>query len=407
MSKSTNSKLAKRNRTEKLFILKGYMAILISFAFLLFLIFTIAGKGISGLQQTQIKLEIEFNKAAIETGNYNLLIRQQLDSLFPEIEDRSSKRNLYRLVADPAKFILMDMVQDDTSLIGETKEIWLPADEKVDIFFKQNADDWDTKLNPEQKELIKTLESQGLIDLNFNFPFFTYGDSQEPELAGIAGALIGSMLTLIVCMAVAIPLAVCAAIYLEEFAPKNRFTDLIEVNINNLAAVPSIVFGLLGLSVYLNFFGMPRSAPFVGGLTLGLMVIPVIIIATRAALKAVPSSIRQAAMGIGASPLQVVTHHTLPLAMPGIMTGTILSIARALGETAPLLMIGMVAFIVDVPQSFSDPSTVMPVQIYLWSKNSQPGFVEKTAAAIIVLLLILILLNIIAVWIRKKYERRW
>jgi len=407
MSKSTNSKLDKRNRTEKLFILKGYMAILISFAFLLFLIFTIAGKGISGLQQTQIKLEIEFNKAAIETGNYNLLIRQQLDSLFPEIEDRSSKRNLYRLVADPAKFILMDMVQDDTSLIGETKEIWLPADEKVDIFFKQNADDWDTKLNPEQKELIKTLESQGLIDLNFNFPFFTYGDSQEPELAGIAGALIGSMLTLIVCMAVAIPLAVCAAIYLEEFAPKNRFTDLIEVNINNLAALPSIVFGLLGLSVYLNFFGMPRSAPFVGGLTLGLMVIPVIIIATRAALKAVPSSIRQAAMGIGASPLQVVTHHTLPLAMPGIMTGTILSIARALGETAPLLMIGMVAFIVDVPQSFSDPSTVMPVQIYLWSKNSQPGFVEKTAAAIIVLLLILILLNIIAVWIRKKYERRW
>ena len=399
--------LKKRHAAEKRFQMAGKIAIGISFAFLAFLMFTILEKGISGLQQTQIKLEVEFKRIDIESKNYKKLIRDSLDTKFPDISSNSERRALYRLVADPAKFILQDMVESDTSLVGETEEVWLPADEKIDIFYKQNTDDWATKASPLQIRLLNELKQQNLIDLNFNKNFFLIGDSQEPELAGIAGALIGSILTILVCMFSAIPLAVLAAIYLEEFAPKNKITDLIEVNINNLAAVPSIVFGLLGLAVYLNFFGMPRSAPFVGGFTLALMVIPVIIIATRAALKAVPPSIRQAAMGIGASPLQVVLHHTLPLAMPGIMTGTILSIARALGETAPLLMIGMVAFIADVPKGFSDPATVMPVQIYLWSKNNQIGFVEKTAAAIIILLVILILLNIIAVWIRKKYERRW
>ena len=399
--------LKKRHASEKRFKLTGYIAIMIAFAFLAFLIFTILGKGISGLHQTQIKLDIEFNRIHIEAKNYKQIIRDALDAKFPDVESRAEKRALYRLVADPAKFILQDIVEADLGLISETEEIWLPADEKIDIFYKQNSDDWATKASPLQIEYLNELKEQGRIEIKFNKFFFSFGDSQEPELAGIAGAIIGSVLTILVCMFAAIPIAILAAAYLEEFAPKNRITDFIEVNINNLAAVPSIVFGLLGLAVYLNFFGMPRSAPLVGGLTLALMVVPVIIIATRAALKAVPPSIRQAAMGVGASPLQVVMHHTLPLAMPGIMTGTILGIARTLGETAPLLMIGMVAFIADIPKNFTDPATVMPVQIYLWSKNNQVGFVEKTAAGIIILLAILILLNIIAVWIRKKYERRW
>lgn len=399
--------LKSRKSSEKRFQLYGYLAIMLSFAFLAFLLFTIVGKGISGLQQTQIKLDITFSQDLVAEKNYKQLIRNALDEKFPLIETSSDKRALYRLVADPAKFILQDMVEDNPSLISTREKLWLPADERVDIYFKENTDDWATKIPPKQIELIKELKKQDLISLNFNKNFFMFGDSQEPELAGIAGALIGSILTILVCMLSAIPIAVLAALYLEEFAPKNRITDFIEVNINNLAAVPSIVFGLLGLAVYLNYFGMPRSAPLVGGFTLALMVVPVIIISTRASLKAVPPSIRQAAMGVGASPLQVVLHHTLPLAMPGIMTGTILSIARALGETAPLLMIGMVAFIADIPKGFTDPATVMPVQIFLWSKNNQIGFVEKTAAGIIILLAILILLNIIAVWIRKKYERRW
>jgi phosphate transport system permease protein len=254
---------------------------------------------------------------------------------------------------------------------------------------------------------IDTLKKNRLIKSGFNWDFFTNGDSQESEMAGIGGAIIGSLLVIIVCIMIALPLGVLSAVYLEEFAPKNRFTDIIEININNLAAVPSIVYGLLGLSVYLNYMGMPRSAPIVGGLTLALMVIPIIIIATRAALKAVPPSIKQGAMALGASPLQVILHHCVPLSLPGIMTGTILGVCRAIGETAPLLMIGMVAFIADVPKGFTDPASALPVQVFLWSKNNQPGFVEKTAAAIIVLLVILILMNIIAVWIRKKYDRRW
>lgn len=407
MTKHISKHTKKRHASEARFKIAGLIAIGIAFAFLGFLIFTILGKGISGLHQTQIKLDIEFNRAQIEQGNYKQLIRNGLDNLFPEVESNADKRALYRLVADPAKFVLQDIIEADSSLVTTTESVWLAADEKIDIYFKQNTSDWESKATAKQKEFLTKLEDQGRAGVNFNTTFFQFGDSQDPELAGIAGALIGSILTILICMISAIPVAVLAAVYLEEFSPKNRITDFIEVNINNLAAVPSIVFGLLGLAIYLNFFGLPRSAPLVGGLTLALMVIPVIIIATRASLKAVPPSIRQAAMGIGASPLQVVLHHTLPLAMPGIMTGTILGIARALGETAPLLMIGMVAFIADIPKNFTDPSTVMPVQIYLWSKNNQIGFVEKTAAGIIILLAILILLNIIAVWIRKKYERRW
>ena len=241
----------------------------------------------------------------------------------------------------------------------------------------------------------------------FNTTFFTAGDSREPELAGILGAAAGSFFTLVVTLLLSFPIGVAAAVYLEEFAPKNRWTDLIEVNINNLAAVPSIIFGLLGLAVFLNFFGLPRSAPVVGGLVLTLMTLPVIIIASRSALKSVPPSIREAALGVGASEMQMVAHHVLPLALPGMLTGTIIGMARALGETAPLLMIGMVAFIVDIPAGFTDPATALPVQIYLWADSPERAFVERTSGAIIVLLAFLIIMNAVAVILRKRYERRW
>ncbi len=254
---------------------------------------------------------------------------------------------------------------------------------------------------------LEYFREKGLVKSEFNWAFFTSGDSREPELAGIKGALVGSAITMLVTLIMCLPIGVAAAIYLEEFAPKNRATEMIEVNINNLAAVPSIVFGLLGLAVFLNFFGLPRSAPLVGGLVLGLLVLPTIIIASRAALRAVPPSIKEAALGVGASHQQEIFHHVLPLAMPGIMTGTIIGMAHALGETAPLLMIGMVAFIVEVPTSITDASTVLPVQIYLWSDLPEIAFQAKTAAAIIVLLMFLFAMNGIAIFLRRRFERRW
>ena len=262
-------------------------------------------------------------------------------------------------------------------------------------------------INDKGVTFLERLKAQGQIENHFNLGFFTWGDSREPELAGIRGALVGSILTLLVTLGLCLPIGVLAAVYLEEFAPKNWLTDIIEININNLAAVPSIVFGLLGLAVFLNFFGFPRSAPLVGGLVLALLVLPTIIIASRAAMKAVPPSIREAALGIGASKQQAIFHHVLPLAMPGIMTGTIIGMAHALGETAPLLMIGMIAFIVDVPQGLTDAATVLPVQIFLWSDLPEPAFQAKTASAIIVLLGVLFLMNGAAIWLRKKFERRW
>ncbi len=265
----------------------------------------------------------------------------------------------------------------------------------------------DRKVNDQEVAFLERFRELGAVERGINWRFFTAGDSREPELAGVRGALVGTALTLLVTLVMCLPIGVMAAIYLEEFAPKNRITDIIEVNINNLAAVPSIVFGLLGLAVFLNFFGLPRSAPLVGGLVLALLVLPTIIIASRAALKAVPPSIKEAALGVGASKQQAVFHHVLPLAMPGIMTGTIIGMAHALGETAPLLMIGMVAFIVDVPTTFTEAATVLPVQIYLWSDLPEPAFEAKTAAAIIVLLAFLFIMNGMAIWLRKRFERRW
>lgn len=270
-----------------------------------------------------------------------------------------------------------------------------------------NTPEAQRNINDASVTFLEKLKSKGHIEENFNWSFLTSGDSREPELAGIRGALMGSVLTLLVTLSLCLPVGVLAAVYLEEFAPRNRFTHIIEININNLAAVPSIVFGLLGLAVFINFFGLPRSAPLVGGLVLALLVLPTIIIASRAAIKSVPPSIREAALGVGASHQQAVFHHVLPLALPGIMTGTIIGMAHALGETAPLLMIGMVAFIVDVPSNFTEAATALPVQIFLWSDLPEPAFKEKTGAAIIVLLILLSLMNSAAILLRRRFERRW
>jgi phosphate transport system permease protein len=302
-------------------------------------------------------------------------------------------------------------VLDDPEIIGTERSIWMLASATVDTFVKGNIDRHiDESLRPiKDQEIawVDQLHASGQLEQRFNTVLFSNGDSREPEQAGIRGALMGSFYTLVVTFLLSFPIGVATAVYLEEFAPRNRWTDLIEVNINNLAAVPSIVFGLLGLAVFINFFGLPRSAPLVGGLVLSLMTLPVIIIAGRAALTSVPPSIREAALGMGASKLQMVGHHVLPLAMPGMLTGAIIGMARALGESAPLLMIGMVAFIVDVPRDFTDPATVLPVQIYLWADLPERAFVERTSAAIMVLLAFMILMNGLAIFLRKRFERRW
>ncbi len=310
-----------------------------------------------------------------------------------------------------AAYQLMDHVREHPEQIGQILKLWVPADDDVDMLIKghikRDVPESDRRLSDKQLAWIETMEDQGKIEKRFNITFFTAGDSREPELAGIWGAACGSFFTLVITLLLSFPIGVAAAVYLEEFAPKNRWTDLIEVNINNLAAVPSIVFGLLGLAVFLNLFGMPRSSPVVGGFVLTLMTLPTIIIAGRASLKSVPPSIREAALGIGASKIQMVSHHVLPLALPGMLTGTIIGMAQALGETAPLLMIGMVAFIVDIPGGFFDPSTVLPVQIFLWADSPERAFLERTSAAIMVLLCFLITMNAAAVLLRKKFERRW
>jgi len=315
------------------------------------------------------------------------------------------------MISSAAPYVLRKMVIDDLALIGTSVKVWLPMDDDMDMLVKGHIDrkspQSERRVNDQVIEWVERLERAGVIESHFNFQFLTGGDSREPEQAGIGGAVMGSIYTLLVTLLLSFPIGVSAAVYLEEFAPKNRWTDLVEVNINNLAAIPSIVFGLLGLAVFINFFGLPRSAPLVGGLVLTLMTLPTIIIASRAALKAVPPSIREAALGVGASRMQMVFHHVLPLAMPGMLTGTIIGMAQALGESAPLLMIGMVAFVVDIPGGPMDPSTVLPVQIFLWADSPERAFMEKTSAAIMVLLGFLVLMNFIAVILRKHFERRW
>jgi phosphate transport system permease protein len=348
---------------------------------------------------------------AIARADFRKIAREPLKAMFPEVTGRRDKRSLYSIISSGAPFQLLDMVRENPDLIGQRVTVDLIADDDIDMLVKghidRNAPPQDRRVNDQTIGWIEKLESEGLVSTKFNTRFFTNGDSREPELAGIGGAVAGSFYTLLVTLFLSFPIGVAAAIYLEEFAPKNRWTDLIEVNINNLAAVPSIVFGLLGLAMFINLFGLPRSAPLVGGLVLTLMTLPTIIIASRAALKSVPPSIREAALGMGASKMQTTFHHVVPLAMPGMLTGTIIGMAQALGETAPLLMIGMVAFIVDIPGGPLDPSTVLPVQVYLWADSPERAFVERTSAAIMVLLAFLIAMNTFAVIMRKRFERRW
>jgi phosphate transport system permease protein len=419
---AVNASLPKRYASERRFRRIGRIAVFLGLAFVGALFVSIVANGYTGFQQTYVKLAVEFDPQvldpdgkrdpqALRSADFGALVKGTLRAAFPDVSGRSELRELYGLLSSGAEYQLADMVAANPSLVGTTKDVWLIASDDVDMVVKGHIDrdvpEAERRVSDRSLGWLDALESKGAIDKRFNWAFFTNGDSREPELAGIGGAVAGSFYTLLVCLALSFPIGVAAAVYLEEFAPKNRWTDLIEVNINNLAAVPSIVFGLLGLAVLINFFGMPRSAPVVGGLVLTLMTLPTIIIAGRAALKSVPPSIREAALGVGASKMQTVFHHVLPLAMPGMLTGTIIGMAQALGETAPLLMIGMVAFIVEVPKGMFDPSTVLPVQIFLWADSPERAFVERTAAAIIVLLGFLITMNALAVFLRKRFERRW
>jgi phosphate transport system permease protein len=403
--------LGKRYRAEKRFRLYGIAAIAVAMAFLVVMLAAIGVRGIGAFQQTEVALTVVFDETYIKDNNWQAIVKKSMYNRFPDVTSRSDKRLLTQLMSTGAGFYLQNLYRADPSLVGETRTVWLTASDDVDMLMKGAIDraSLQSERRVSDKEIvwIDSLIADGDLELKFNTHFFTGGDSREPELAGIFGAFMGSLFSLAVCFLLSFPLGVMTAIYLEEFAPKNKWTDIIEVNINNLAAVPSIVFGLLGLAVFLNFFMLPRSAPLVGGMVLALMTLPTIIIASRAALRAVPPSIREAAWGMGASSVQTVLHHVLPLAMPGMLTGTIIGMAQALGESAPLLMIGMVAFIVDIPGSFTDPATALPVQIFLWADSPERAFTERTAAAIIVLLVFLVTMNLIAVVLRKKFERRW
>jgi len=419
---SVTRSLKRRYAAERRFRLYGLSAIIFSVLALGLLMVTIVSKGLPAFTQATIRLDVTLYPQEIDPkgerrwevlsgADYQGLVRESLKELFPDVSTRKDLRELYALVSPGAAYRVRAMVMDDPSLIGQRITITVPLADDMDQFAKGHisADDAEgsRRVSDQQIAWFERLSDRGLIERSFNTTLFTNGDSRSPELAGVWGAVVGSFWTMLITLVLSFPLAVGASIYLEEFAPKNRLTDLIEVNINNLAAVPSIVFGLLGLAVFINFFGLPRSAPLVGGMVLALMTLPTIIIASRAALKSVPPSIREAALGVGASKMQSTFHHVLPLAMPGMLTGTIIGMAQALGETAPLLMIGMVAFIVDIPAGPLDPATVMPVQIYLWSDAPERAFVERASAAIMILLGFLVIMNLLAVLLRRQFERQW
>jgi phosphate transport system permease protein len=407
-SERMQRRIRKRYAAERRFRLLGLGAILISVGFLALLLIIMLGNGIRGFTAAQVQLEVDFPRSgfvidraalggpnaenALRAADFEGLVRQSAIAQYGEDGPK--------LFSGAARLWLRDMVRDDPDLLNGRTTIWLPASSALDQAAKGNG-------NEEAERLHRQLEGSDRISTGINWTFLGGSDATDPTVVGIWGAFKGSLLTMIVTLLLAFPIGVLSAVYLEEYAPRNRWTDVIEVSINNLAAVPSIIFGLLGLAIFLNVMHLPRSAPIVGGLTLALMTMPVIVIASRNAIKAVPPSIRDAALGIGASRVQVVFHHVLPLALPGILTGTIIGMARALGETAPLLMIGMRAFVASPPQGFTDPASVLPVQIFLWSDEVERGFVEKTSAAIIVLLVFLLAMNALAIYLRNKFERRW
>jgi phosphate transport system permease protein len=417
--------LGRRYAAERRFRFYGIAAIGFGLLFLFLLLFTVVSKGYTAFQQTMITIPIEFSEQVIDKNNeratnpqkllmanYPVLARNALaKALGVDAGDRPALREVGGLISDAVRVQLRDIVMADPAIIGTTQTVTFLANGDLDSVFKGqvnlDVDEGNRKISDRQVGWMNQLAEAGALAKHFNTGLFTNGASSRPEAAGVGVAFLGSLYMMLIVLVLSLPIGVAASIYLEEFAPKNRFTDLIEVNINNLAAVPSIVYGLLGLAVFVNFAGFPRSAALVGGLVLTLMTLPTIIIATRAALKAVPPSIRAAALGLGASKMQTVFHHVLPLAMPGILTGTIIGLAHALGETAPLLLIGMVAFVADFPATPLDPATALPVQIYMWANEAERAFVERTSGAIIVLLIFLILMNVGAILLRRRFERRW
>lgn len=415
-SPEMQARIRARYRAEKIFRAIGLIALVLAASFLLFLLVNIASKGWTGFLRTEARVVVSFDPAVLmlDPASINgpegkdILMRADYQSLVSNAEQADLKANV---LSEGAWLDARDHLVANPQDLGKRIVLWLPTSSNYDLLAKglieRTVPEDQRPVSDAEMATFDQLQKAGLLRTGFNKIFVTRADSTSPELAGIWGAALGSLMTLVITLAISFPIGVLAAIYLEEYASRNRLTDLIEVSINNLAAVPSIIFGLLGLAVFLNTMNLPRSAPIVGGLTLALMTLPVIVIAARVAIKSVPPSIRDAALGVGASRVQVVFHHVLPLALPGILTGTIIGMARALGETAPLLMIGMRAFVADVPSGFSNPATVLPVQIFLWSDDVARGFVEKTSAAIMVLLLFLLLMNATAVYLRNKFERRW
>ena len=401
---SMQRRVVQRYAAERRFKLFGLAAVGLSVACLAFLLATMVWKGAGGFTRTEIKLGIDFPRSDLMLDPAVLkgpeaaaaIGAAGLDTVLEQAAVAQIGEGAGELLGGASTRALGDQLIADPDLLGRRVELWLPASSKADVAAKGDGD-------PALENLLDRVDHRRVANLSF----LTASDATDASVVGVWGALKGSFLTIVVTMALAFPIGVLSALYLEEFAPRNRWTDLIEVSINNLAAVPSIIFGLLGLAVFLNLMHLPRSAPLVGGLTLALMTMPVIVIAGRNAIKSVPPSIRDAALGVGASKMQVVFHHVLPLALPGVLTGTIIGMARALGETAPLLMIGMRAFIASPPSGFTDPASVLPVQIFLWSDEVDRGFVEKTSAAIIVLLIFMLLMNGLAIYLRNRFERRW
>ena len=421
MAGSNSSFLKGRYSAEKRFKLYGVFAVSLALGAVIFLLFTIFSTGYSAFWRTEFQVEIQFNgdylgitqessDQEVREANFLGLFRKNLAEQNNDVP-RRELRKLFAMFSESAADDLREMVITNRSILGTTQKLKVLASSSVDMIVKGQApreiEEKRRVLNDFQLGLLDRWSAQGRRSSSFNHRFFTNGDSRSPELAGLGGAIAGSFWTLMVCLILSFPMGVAAAIYLEEYAPKNRLTEIIEVNINNLAAVPSIIFGLLGLAVILNFFGLPRSTPLVGGIVLSLMTLPTIIIACRASLKAVPPSIREGALAMGASKMQTILHHVLPLAMPGTLTGTIIGLAQALGETAPLLMIGMFAFVVDIPAGPLESATALPVQVYLWAESSERGYVELTAAGIMMILIFMALMNSFAIILRKKFERRW
>jgi len=415
-SPEIGARVRKRKRGELWLKALGLGAISIAFLMLFILIASLVTTGWQAFRQTHVTVDVyldpaHINPNDIDRGNYRAIITDTMQRLFPEAEGRAELREVTSILSNGAQFLIREKVIENPSLIGETISVTVPTSDNYDQLAK-GLIDRDTpeefrRLKDPQIANFDRLAEAGMISKPLNTALITNADSRFPELAGLKGALVGSFYALLTCFLLSFPVGIGAAIYLEEFAPKNKVSDLIEININNLAAVPSVVFGLLALAVFLGWFGMQRSAPFVGGMTLALMTLPTIIIATRAALKAVPPSIREAALGVGASKQQVVFGHVLPLAMPGILTGTIIGLAQALGETAPLLLIGMNAFITSAPATPFDSATALPTQIFIWADSPERGFVSRTSAAILVLLTFLIFMNAIAIFLRHKFERKW